>query len=129
MNPPLEFKVSLGDKLIGYEQLLDQWYRSASERSVEWAFGNFIDDESVLSRWQYTGKKDCKGKKIYAGDIIDYFGIIKIVAWNDETAQWCLKRSLDTAAKFTEQLATSNLNKTTVVGAIFHNPELVPETK
>lgn len=121
----IQFKVTLGRKLVGYERPIDRWYHSTD--GIEWAAGVFDNPTHALDRWASTGKHDSNGAIIFDGDIVEYFGIKKLVGWNNDTAQWCLKRSVDTAAKYTEQLATVNLNKTTILGSLFANPELLDD--
>lgn len=75
-----------------------------------------IPVEDILILMQWTGKLDPDGKKIFDGDILEYFSIRKIVVWNNDLAAWGLKRSLE--GKITEQLATVDLNKSRVVGNI-----------
>lgn len=74
---------------------------------------------------QFTSFQDATGIEIYDGDILEYFGIRRIVGWNKETGQWCLKRHLDQHAKYHQQLATVELKKSNCIGNIFQNSDLM----
>jgi uncharacterized phage protein (TIGR01671 family) len=85
----------------------------------------FVGQPEELEIMQYTGKKDANGTKIFASDIIEYFGIRKIVGWNNELSMWGLKRSID--GKFHEQFATVDLEKSVVIGNTFQNSKLLEQ--
>jgi uncharacterized phage protein (TIGR01671 family) len=72
---------------------------------------------------QFTGKKDCTGKEIYEGDIIEFDRIewrgndnIHVVSWNNEDACWSWGGG-----------STSDMEWRTVIGNIYENPELLSE--
>ena len=86
---------------------------------------NGHEDVEPESKGLFTGKQDADGKDIYEGDILEYFTIKKIVAWDNVNSMWGLKRTLDEKAKLTQQLATVELEKSHIIGNIFQNPDLI----
>ncbi len=85
-------------------------------------------DNSMPSNWehwfelqQFTGKKDCKGKEVYEGDIVE-FDIrewggddnIHVVSWNDRDSEWCFGGG-----------SASDMEWRTVIGNIYETPEIL----
>ena len=83
-------------------------------------FGILRDDAIVM---QFTGKKDCTGKEVYEGDIVEFdkqeWGgddNIHVVSWNERDAEWCFGGG-----------SASDMEWRTVIGNIYENPNLVSE--
>lgn len=125
MPRTIKFKVSDGQKIIGYEMIeMGRWFISASGR--DWEDGTYYGER--IKRWQYTGKRDASNKEIYEGDITEFYGIKKMVYWREDSGGWGLKRRFDQPDKTAEQLATVDLDKTVVVGTVYSNPEMLVES-
>jgi len=86
---------------------------------VEWVNA----DHHCIELMQFTGKKDCKGKDVYEGDIVEFdrqeWGgndNIHVVSWNERDAEWCWGGG-----------SASDMGWRTVIGNIYENPELLSE--
>jgi len=93
--------------------------------STMWVDGQWMcADEACIDIMRFTGQKDCTGKEVYEGDIIDFDrrewggpGNIHIVSWYDGDAEWC----------FGGGGKTHDMEWRTVIGNIYENPELIPK--
>jgi uncharacterized phage protein (TIGR01671 family) len=80
-------------------------------------------DHFCIDLMQFTGKKDCNGKDVYEGDIVEFdrqeWGgddNIHIVSWNERDAEWSFGGG-----------SASDMEWRTVIGNIYENPELISE--
>lgn len=78
-------------------------------------------DHICIDLMQFTGKKDCKGKDVYEGDIVEFdrqewggSDNIHVVSWNERDAEWSWGGG-----------GSSDMEWRTVIGNIYETPELV----
>lgn len=96
--------------------LIDQY---CDENPVE-GMGSLVRYQDIIES-QYTGKKDCEGKEIYEGDIIEFdrreWGgddNIHVVSWDDQDARWSWGGG-----------NSGDMDWRKVIGNIYENPELL----
>lgn len=121
----IKFKVyNSKNELIGYERIGNrgQWEFKRTNRN-NWLLGTITDgqESETFQRFQFTGKKDCKGVEIYAGDIIEFDanewggGHNKfIVEWENTNSEWSYGGG-----------TANDMEWRTVIGHRCENPELV----
>ena len=64
------------------------------------------------------------GKRIFEGDILDYFGISYVVSWSKELLTYIVT-SVNEEKEYLFYLNKANMDKVYVVGNIHDNPELL----
>lgn len=92
------------------------------------SFGNYLNNAS-FEVMQYTGVKDCNGKEVYEGDIIE-------ITWSNDNSKHIYKLEyFDDCAMFQlvnlndqddlDALCGFNSNQIEVIGNIYESPELL----
>lgn len=108
-------------------------------------FGEILEDKNCIVM-QCTGLKDCMGKLIYEGDIVnDKSNHIRVVVWEQDCFKYpalktsryfhrpisnkLVERKIDLRAKLTFQDAIGKCDKKyfEVIGNIYENPELLED--
>ena len=83
-------------------------------------YGEIYEDELIIM--QYTGLKDCEGREIYEGDIIETPLLTGVVTWDNFFGCW---RVVDLDKVFNPALTYSRAKESNIIGNIFENPELL----
>ena len=94
--------------------------------SKEFSFGEIFSGKAIeyittelkqyfiIGKSEFTGRKDCKGNRIYENDIIEFDELnIHKVTWDDEYSEWSFGEG-----------SASDMELQTVIGNKFDNPEL-----
>lgn len=89
-----------------------------------WGFYPFFEiDQRTIG--QYIGFT-ANGKRIFDGDILDYFGISYVVSWSKELLTYIVT-SVNNKKDYLFYLNKSNTDKVYVIGNIHDNPELLED--
>ena len=136
-------------------------FRGKSKRTGQWIYGDLLTSPNGLLKYivqkskfnraflknlapeeveygsdgEYTGRKDCKGKEIYEGEIVFDGFVNKIIVWRE--GSWQLQRDYSFTEDDKEHKGThySTLwmwtgetnNAIRVIGNLFENPELLED--
>lgn len=119
---------SNGDVYIGTQN--DTWTDDGFPHTDDYLSITKVNENTV---GQFTGLHDCKGRKIYEGDIIRSYGskgdaIIHVVSYDEEHAGYIAHLPNGTKYDFgwghIEQSWVDEFKKE-VIGNVFDNPELL----
>lgn len=108
-----EIKFRVWDKknvfMLEWKKIERWWLQTLNELSEEYVF------------MQFTGLKDCKGKDIYEGDIVEIWKETKTIEWDEHIAGFSWKgATMEQYLMFRKLVA----EKAEVIGNIYENPNL-----
>lgn len=99
----------------------DDWHITATNKKDK--FGCKLPTLRVKTETvtQYTGIKDCEDRRIFEGDIVEYYGIHYCVRYTDFGAAFVASVKPDGG----HSISGHTFKESRIIGNIFENPELL----